>query len=121
MNAIKEVEAAIRQFEAVEWASSGFPRNGDDGSSVDIGWVKFGLRASALGWRTLEFLAWLFTHMARAGERVDFFPTAPPPYLNTPGKSLSLVIECHPRNGDHESRFHKLAAFIRTSHEEYWF
>jgi hypothetical protein len=96
MRAIKKIERAIKQFEAVAWSSSGYPLEGDQAEPTDAGWVKFGLRQSPLGWRTLEFLAWVCTDMIRAGERLTFFPTAPPPYLNKPGDCLSFVLECYP-------------------------
>jgi hypothetical protein len=82
--------------------------------------VKFGLEKSEVGWRTLEFLAWLATDMVRAGERLEFFPTSPPPYLNTPGACLSFVVECYPKDGDQDERFSKVAAFIESCRNQYW-
>jgi hypothetical protein len=120
MSPVQEIEAAIKAFEGVAWSSSGYPLKTDDGPPADVGWVKFGLVKSELGWRTLEFLAWACADMQRAGERLEFFPTAPPPYLNTPGDCLSFVLECHPHNGDQERRFRKVAEFIRWSGTEYW-
>jgi hypothetical protein len=121
MTPIAEVETAIKCFEAVEWSSSGYPlAGGDAGEPADAGWVKFGLRPSKLGWRTLEFLAWVCTDMAQAGERLRFFPTAPPPYLNTPGECLSFVLECYPKDGDQDQRFRKVAEFITWCHKERW-
>lgn len=119
-SAIAEVEAAIKEFKAVEWCSSGYLTACESGESSDVGWVKFGLHQSPLGWRTLEFLAWLYTDMIRAGERLRFFPTSAPPYLNTPGECLSFVIECYPLDGDQEERFRKVAEFINSCREEYW-
>jgi hypothetical protein len=120
MSKVKKIEAAIKRFAAVAWCSSGYPLAAADGGSTDIGWVKFGLRKSELGWRTLEFLAWVCTDMIRAGERLEFFPTAPPPYLNTPGDCLSFVIECHPLDGDQDERFQKVARFISFCRAKYW-
>jgi hypothetical protein len=115
--AISEIEAAIKHFVAVQWSSSGFPIPCDDGESIDAGWVKFGLEQSALGWRTLEFLAWTYTDMIRAGERLKFFPTSPPPYLNTPGNCLSFIIECYPIGDDQDERFRRVANFINWCRE----
>jgi len=121
MTPIEEIEAAIKRFEAVEWSSSGYPLPAEAGGEPrDAGWVKFGLRKSELGWRTLEFLAWVCSDMTRGGERLRFFPTAPPPYLNTPGRCLSFVIECYPVGGDQEDRFKKGAEFIRWCRDERW-
>ncbi len=58
--------------------------------------------------------------MIRAGERMEFFPTSPPPYLNKPGECLSFVIEIHPKNNDTEQRFDKIANFIKDCREKYW-
>lgn len=120
MRPVKRIEAAIRQFEAVVWCSSGYPLPNAKGEPTDAGWVKFVLEKSELGWRTLEFLAWVCTDMIRAGERLEFFPTAPPPYLNTPGACLSFVIECYPLDGDQDERFQKVASFINACRKEYW-
>ena len=57
MTPIQEVEDAIRHYEAIEWTSSGYPLPGEESErSTDAGWVKFGIKKSELGWRTLEFL-----------------------------------------------------------------
>jgi hypothetical protein len=121
VTAIEELQGVIKEFEAVTWASAGYPLKGDgDDEVTDAGWVKFGIRKSELGWRTLEFLAWACTDMTRAGERLEFFPTSPPPYLNTPGECLSFVIECYPKDGDQEQRFRKVAEFISWCRKQYW-
>ena len=117
---IAEVEAAIKRFKAVEWSSSGYPIPCESGDPIDGGWVKFGLQQSPLGWRTLEFLAWLCADMIRAEERLMFFPTSPPPYLNTPGECLSFVIECHPPDGEQDKRFRRVAKFIDSCRRKYW-
>jgi hypothetical protein len=116
---IAEIEAAIKRFKAVAWCSSGYPIACEQGEPIDAGWVKFGLQQSPLGWRTLEFLAWVCTDLIRAGERLKFFPTSPPPYLNTPGECLSFVIECYPVDGDQDERFRKVAEFMKSRREEY--
>lgn len=42
----------------------------------------------------LEHLAWAINNdYRRAGHAVVFMPTAPPPYLNTPGECMNWVIE----------------------------
>src|SRR5262245_17554545 len=117
---VAEIEAAIQQFRAVNWSSSGYPIACDQGEPIDAGWVKFGLKQSRSGWLTLEFLAWICADMNSAGERLRFFPTSPPPYLNTPGECLSFVIECYPLNGDQDERFRKVAEFINHCRKEYW-
>jgi len=75
---------------------------------------------SELGWRVLEFLGWVTTDMLRAGERMEFFPTSPPPYLNEPGNCLSFAIEVHPKDGDQEERFAKIADFLNQCRRDYW-
>jgi hypothetical protein len=113
MNPVKMIEKAIKAYDGVLWTASGYPLSAGAGSPPkDLGWVKFGIVKSEIGWRTLEFLAWVFTDMERAGERLRFFPTAPAPYLNVPGKCLSFVVECYPRRGDALTRFRKVARFL---------
>lgn len=57
-------------------------------------YVKFDLHADRLGWYVLEHLAWAINEDYRgAGHHVILLPTAPPPYLNTPGQCLHFVVE----------------------------
>lgn len=57
-------------------------------------YVKFDLHADRLGWYVLEHLAWAINEAYRgAGHHVILLPTAPPPYLNTPGQCLHFVVE----------------------------
>lgn len=57
-------------------------------------WVKFDIAPNDVGWRTLEFLAWLINNdMRRAGRKALLLPVSPPPYLNFPGDMLSFVLE----------------------------
>src|SRR5262245_15173113 len=107
----KEVDA----FEAVAWSSCGCGA-AREGS---MGWVKFALQKSELGWRTLEFLAWVCDDMVRAGERLSFFPVAPPPYLNEPGNCLAFVIEVD-SDEDAPQRFAKVAEFVNYCRTTYW-
>ena len=122
MTPLEGIEQAIKRYEAVTWSSSGHPlrRDREGEEPTDAGWVKFGIKKSELGWRTLECLAWVCTDMTRGGERLEFFPTSPPPYLNTPGECLSFVVECFPLNGDQNARFKKVAEFITSCQEQYW-
>ncbi len=120
MNSFDEIELAIKRFEGVTRTASGYPLEAAAGPPIDAGWVKFKICRSELGWRTLEFLAWVINEMYRAGERLKFFPTAPAPYLNTPGDCLSFVIECHTLNDDSGTRFKKVAEFINWCHDEHW-
>jgi hypothetical protein len=119
-SAINEIESALKKFGAIAWSSCGYPIPCESGEPINAGWIKFGLKQSVLGWRTLEFLAWTYSDMIRAGERLKFFPTSPPPYLNTPGDCLSFVIECYPLGNDQEERFRRVASFIDSCREKYW-
>ena len=121
MTAIEKIEAAVKAYEGVVWTSSGYPLQGKAGEApTEAGWVKFGIAKTELGWRTLEYLAWVVGDMLAAGERLRFFPTAPPPYLNTPGECLSFVIECFPQCGDQVVRFGKVAEFINWCRKAHW-
>jgi len=121
MKGIEQIKRAVDAFEGVSWSSCGETNidcaNPDE---LPFGWVKFGIEKSEVGWRTLEFLAWAINDMRRAQERIEFTPTAPPPYLNEPGDCLSFVIECFPKDGDHEARFSKVAEFIDWCRVEHW-
>lgn len=120
MSSIADIERDIKAYEGITCASSGYPMQGKgDSPPTNAGWVKFGIEKSELGWRTLEFLSWVCSDMIRAGERL-VFPTAPAPYLNTPGACLSFVIECHPRAGDQRVRFRKVAEFLSRCREAHW-
>ena len=45
-------------------------------------------------WISLEWLAWLVNNnLRRAGRQVAIIPTAPPPYLNEPGRMLKFALE----------------------------
>jgi hypothetical protein len=121
MKPIEEIKQAVDSFEAVTWSTcGGTVLDKSDEKYIECGWVKFGLQKTETGWRTLEFLAWTCTDMMRAGERLEFFPTAPPPYLNEPGDCLSFVIEVYPKEGDQDQRFHKVAQFINQCRNDYW-
>ncbi len=118
---IMKIKEAIEKFEAVTWINCGYPmKSGEAEETIDAGWIKFGLKQTKLGWRTLEFMSWLVDDMLRAGEQLQFFPTSPPPYLNKPGECLSFVIECFPEDGDMAKRFLKVAKFIDDCRNEYW-
>jgi hypothetical protein len=57
-------------------------------------YVKFRVEQSEPGWRALEFLAWLINNAYQRDEHhVTLYPTAPPPYLNTPGQVLAFALE----------------------------
>jgi hypothetical protein len=57
-------------------------------------YVKFDVAPRRAGRFALEFLAWLINNdYRRGGHVVILYPTAPPPYLNTPGRVLSYVLE----------------------------
>jgi hypothetical protein len=57
-------------------------------------YVKFRVDKDAYGWRALEFLAWLINNAyQRAEHHVTLYPTAPPPYLNAPGRVLAFALE----------------------------
>lgn len=71
-------------------------------------YVKLQVSEDLTGRLTLEFLAWAINNdYSRDGQNVFFMPIAPPPWLNTPGKCMSYVIEAY--NGEDPD---KLAAFL---------
>lgn len=118
---IEVIESAIAKFAGVTWTSSGYPVRGDEDSpGLDVGWVKFTIERSELGWNTLEFLAWICTDLTNGGERVEFIPIAPPPYLNNAGDCLCFVLEVHPQVSKTEPFFAQVARFIDACRDQYW-
>jgi len=118
---IKQIESAIEKFAGVNWTSSGYPVEGEtESATLDVGWVKFTIERSELGWNTLEFLAWICNDLTNGGERVEFVPIAAPPYLNTPGDSLCFVLEVHPQVSKSEQFFAQTARFIDACRDQYW-
>ncbi len=121
MKPIEHIKKEIDAFSSVEWAACDYPKKtADDHETADVGWVKFQLSQDKLGFRTLEFIAWIVTDMRNAGERLHFLPVSPPPHLNEPGKSLCFVLECYPKDGDQDARFMKVAEFIAWCRNEHW-
>ncbi|GAB4257277.1 MAG: hypothetical protein Kow0092_03980 [Deferrisomatales bacterium] len=113
MEPIEQIRAALAAFDAVVWSRCGGPLPlSMDREQRSPGWVQLGLERSEAGWRTLEALAWACEDMRRSGERVRFYPTAPPPGAAGPGEGLAFVLECYPEGGDQEERFGRIAAFL---------
>lgn len=52
------------------------------------------------GWATTEWLVWLLRDLNRSGKEVAQYTTSPPPYLNTPGESLSFGVYAPRNSGD---------------------
>ena len=118
---IEAIEQAIKNFAGVTWATSGYPvRDEEQGTGLNIGWVKFTIERSDLGWNTLEFLAWICTDLTNGGERVEFVPISAPPYLNNPGDCLCFVLEVHPQVSNTEPFFAQVARFIDACRDQYW-
>lgn len=118
---IEQVKQAIDSYNAISWSSCGETNiDRSNPQELPFGWVKFAVHKSEAGWRTLEFLAWAIGDMRKAQERIEFTPTAPPPYLNEPGACLSFVIEIFPKDGDHAARFAKVAEFLTWCRTEHW-
>lgn len=64
-------------------------------------YIKFSVARDDDGWFALEFLAWLVNNsMSRSDMQVALYPTAAPPYLNSPGEGLYFVLEGHQEEPD---------------------
>jgi hypothetical protein len=48
VSSINEVEAAIKRFSTVVWASSGYQLASERDGVIDAGWVKFGIQQTSL-------------------------------------------------------------------------
>ena len=112
---VEDLRGTIAAFPGTSWASGGTDEEGEH----QVAWVKFGATKSEAGWRTIEFISWLYTDMSRGGEHVLLFPTAPPPYLNEPGECLSFVLEVH-ADGDLQPRLQRVIDFVRQCKADYW-
>lgn len=118
---MERLKAEILAFGGVTWASHGDPEQvAGEPSYRHPGWVKFAVAKDELGWRLIEFLAWVICDMQRAGERVRFILDAPPPYLNQPGECLSFVVELQPGEGDSASQITKVTEFVTWCRREHW-
>jgi hypothetical protein len=84
-----------------------------------ITWAKMRYRRDEEGHRSLEFLAWVTTDMSRARDPISFYPTAAPPYLNTPGEVLSFVVQIYHRELK-EGQFDAMIEFINRCHDDYY-
>jgi hypothetical protein len=68
-------------------------------------YIKFFVARDEDGRFALEFLAWLINHsMRRGGNQVYLYPTAAPPYLNSPGEELHYVLEGNQEGPDEVAR-----------------
>ena len=79
---IRDLVQALNSFDGIEtFGSCGGHADPEPGAWSEESWyIKFNVRRDDHGWRALEFLAWLFSDMKKAGGNVILFPYAPPPY-----------------------------------------
>lgn len=123
MTPTEEVREAIAKFEGVNWINHGEPQPGDTDEGYGVGWVKFGVEKSELGWRTVEFLSWALNEdLKRAKFELLFFPVSPPPYLNEPGDSLSFALEMldSAEGRERNKGINQIAGALNEWREEYW-
>jgi hypothetical protein len=94
---IRQLVDALNAFRGIRTIGScgGHPEPVTGGQWPAGAWyVKFRVDQDEAGWRALEFLAWLINNAyQRAEHHVTLYPTAPPPYLNTPGQVLAFALE----------------------------
>ena len=118
MTPIERLKFEIQAFEGVTWANAGEPGGSDDATTP--GWVKFALEKTELGWRTLEFLAWVFEDLARAERHVQLFPTSAPPHLNTPGQCLAFAVECYMDDTGEGGTIEEVALYLARQRSQHW-
>lgn len=94
---IQRLVDALNAFDGIDTVGScgGHPEPLKGGQWPAGSWyVKFRVDKTEHGWRALEFLAWALNHdYRRAGHNITMYPSAPPPYLNTPGQMLTFALE----------------------------
>jgi len=121
MRGTKLAEAAVSRFPGVAWTSSGEHRSRPHARPKYIdGWVKFGVKKSELGWRTVEFLAWAIGDLAKGGYYVQLIAVAAPPYLNTPGRMLNFVVEFDLLAPAKDKTIERAAEYLDEWRLEYW-
>jgi hypothetical protein len=118
MTPTERLRMEILELPGVDWASLGEPGVDDDGDATP-GWVRFGLQHAELGWRSLEFLAWVFEDLVRTGRHILFFPSSGPPHLNTPGETLAFVVECYP-DEERPLLIEEVGAFVAACRRDFW-
>ncbi len=95
-NIVKLVRA-LNAFEGITTMSScgGHARPKNESQWPKGSWyIDFYVDRNDEGWFALEFLSWLVNNvMKRSNMQVYLYPTAPPPYLNSPGEELRFVLE----------------------------
>jgi hypothetical protein len=121
MSPTQALHDAIKKFDGVDWVNFGDPKpDAEDSRGWAPGWVKFGLKKSEAGWRTLEFLAWAFEDMVRGKNRLFFFPISAPPYLNEPGATLAFVVECYVDSEAEVQKIQRMADLLNEWFFKYW-
>jgi hypothetical protein len=91
---IRNLVAVLNRFRGIRTSGScgghEIPQPWQDGPGE---WhVGFHVAHSEHGWRALEFLAWIAQDAQSGGHQLVILATAPPPYLNRPGRSLAFVL-----------------------------
>jgi len=91
---IRSLVEALNAFPGVDTVGScgGHASPGPGQYPEGTWYVKFDAAHSEIGWRSLEFVAWVTTDLRRGGEGVILEATSPPPYLNSPGACLAFVL-----------------------------
>jgi hypothetical protein len=51
-----------------------------------------------VGFHALEFMVWALGDMRRGGANIRYYLQSPPPWLNTPGRSLTLEVCVYQRS-----------------------
>lgn len=106
-NIVKLVRA-LNAFEGISTIGScgGHANQTNPSQWTEGSWyVKFYVAHDDEGWFALEFLAWLINNsMQRSDKHVSLYPTAPPPYLNSPGEVLAFVLEGEQEDSEEVAR-----------------
>ncbi len=112
---MRRLVAALNPFRGIHTIGScgGHEHPGPAQRPAGSWYVKFAVARTDDGWFALEFRAGFVNNdYRRAGHRVMLYPTAAPPYLNTPGQCLCWALE------GYESEDPDRLAEIATVHKD---
>lgn len=125
----EHVAKLIRGFEGVVAVTAEAPEIDREDGGVFPATVSIAISADAFGIHILEFIAWALGDMRRAGANVHFILRSPPPWLNTPGRSMRLDVYVNPRTQDLadaealaqvNAEVEEMTKFLDWAYKEHW-
>ena len=113
MKNYEELQATVEKLGGIESISSGLFEQ------ANLIWVRIRFDKDEVGYRSLEFLAWMTSDMGRAGQALTFVPTAGPPHEGEPGTELAYVLQFYVNDMD-EANFKANIEFMHTCMNDHY-